>query len=146
MKLLFITSSRIGDAILSTGTLNYFIEKHPGIDVTVAAAPLTLPLFENVPGLSRLISIEKKPFRRHWVDLWRQCRPDSWDIILDIRGSLVSYFLKASERYVWKSRKTQEHRVTQSGRLIGVFPPPPPSLWLGETHLQKAHSLIGHKR
>lgn len=143
MKLLFITSSRIGDAILSTGALNHFIEKHPGLEVTIAAAPLTLPLFENVPGLSRLIPVVKKPFHRHWVDLWRHCRSESWDIVLDIRGSLVSYFLKASERYVWKSQKTNEHRAIQSGRLIGVFPAPPPSLWLRETHLQTARSLMG---
>lgn len=142
MKLLFITSSRIGDAIISTGLLNHMIEKHPGIDVTVAAAPLTLPLFEGVPHLTRLIPVVKKSFHRHWFDLQRQCRHDQWDIILDIRGSLVSYFLKTRERYVWKSPNTYEHRVVQLGRLIGKNPPPAPHLWLRGDHLQKAQSLI----
>ena len=37
------------------------IKRHPGIDVTVAAAPLTLPLFEGVPNLKQLIPVVKKP-------------------------------------------------------------------------------------
>jgi len=142
LKLLFITSSRIGDAVISTGLLNYMVNKHPGIDVAVAAAPLTLPLFEAVPHLSRLIPIRKKSLSRHWMTLWQHCRQEKWDIIIDIRGSLVSYFLKTSERYVWKSSKATDHRVDQLGRLIGVTPPPPPYLWLGLAHLQKAQSLI----
>lgn len=142
MKLLFITSSRIGDAIISTGLLNHMVNKYPGIDVTVAAAPLTLPLFEAVPHLNRLIPIKKRSFSRHWLALWQQCRQEKWDIIIDIRGSLVSYFLKTPQRYVWKSSKVTDHRVDQLGRLIGVVPPPPPYLWLGLRHLQKAQSLI----
>lgn len=142
MKLLFITSSRIGDAIISTGLLNHMINKHPGVDVTVAAAPLTLPLFEAVPHLNRLIPIKKQSFSRHWLALWQQCRQEKWDIIIDIRGSLVSYFLKAPQRYVWRSSKARDHRVDQLGRLLGVTQSPPPYLWLGLRHLQKSQSLI----
>lgn len=142
MKLLFITSSRIGDAVLSTGLLNHMTQKHHGIDVTVAAAPLTLPLFESVPHLNRLILVKKQSFSRHWLDLWQECHHERWDIIIDIRGSLVAYFLKTSERYIWKSSKSKDHRVDQLGRLIGVTPPPPPYLWLGSAHIQKAQSLI----
>lgn len=144
MKLLFITSSRIGDAVISTGVLNNMVLQHPGIDVAVAAAPLTLPLFEAVPHLSRLIPVKKKSFSRHWVDLWQECRRESWDIIIDIRGSLVSYFLKTRERYVWKSLNATDHRVDQLGRLIGVTPPPPPYIWLGHHDLQKAQTLISN--
>lgn len=142
MKLLFITSSRIGDAVISTGLLNYMVNKHPGIDVTVAAAPLTLPLFDATPHLNRLIPIKKQSLSRHWLTLWQHCRQEKWDIVIDIRGSLVSYFLKTPQRYVWKSSKATDHRVDQLGRLIGVTPPPPPYLWLGLSHLQKAQSLI----
>ncbi|MBM3632577.1 MAG: glycosyltransferase family 9 protein [Alphaproteobacteria bacterium] len=142
MKLLFITASRIGDAIISSGVLNEMIERHPGIEVTVAAAPLTLPLFEGVPNLKRLIPIVKKPHHRHWIDLWQECRQEQWDIILDIRGSLVTYFLKVGKRYVWKSPKAYDHRVVQLGRLIGKTPAPSPRLWLTQAHTQKAARLV----
>jgi ADP-heptose:LPS heptosyltransferase len=131
MKLLFITSSRIGDAILSTGTLNHMIEQHPGIVVTVATAPLTAPLFEGVPNLERLIAFEKKSYSRHWIDVWRQCRHTSWDIIIDIRGSLVSYFLKPQRRYIWKSTNSPHHRVVQMGHLMGAAHPPSPTYGFG---------------
>ena len=142
MKLLFITASRIGDAIITSGVLNDMIKSHPGIDVTVAAAPLTLPLFEGVPNLKRLIPIVKKPLHRHWVDLWKECRHDQWDIILDTRGSLVTYFLKVGKRYVWRTPKAFDHRVVQLGRLIGKTPPLAPHLWLKQEHLKKAEALI----
>jgi heptosyltransferase-3 len=142
LKLLFITSSRIGDAILSTGVLNHMIQKHPGIEVTVAAAPLTLPLFEGVPHLTRLIPIVKKPFRRHWFELRQKCCREEWDMILDIRGSLVSYFLKARKRYVWRSPRTYGHRVVQLGQLVGQTSAPAPHLWLRNEQVQKAQFLI----
>jgi len=108
----------------------------------VAAAPLTLPLFEGVPNLARLIPIKKKTFRRHWISLWQECRQEKWDIIIDIRGSLVPYFLKSQDRYTWKPSFSQEHRVVQLGYLIGRNPPPLPHLWLNPHHRQKAQNLI----
>ena len=36
MRILFITSTRVGDAILSTGLLDHLITKHPGARITVA--------------------------------------------------------------------------------------------------------------
>ena len=142
MNLLFITSSRIGDAVLSTGLLHYMIGKHPGIEVTVASAPLTLPLFENVPHLKRLIPIHKRSFHRHWYEIWKQCHHEQWDIIIDIRGGVISHFLKAQERYIWKSSHAHDHRIFQLGRLIGKYPPPSPHLWLNEENLERSKTLL----
>ena len=41
--ILFITSTRIGDAVLSTGLLAYLIGRYPGAEFTVAAGPLAAP-------------------------------------------------------------------------------------------------------
>ena len=59
--LLFITATRVGDAVLSTGVLNHFIEMNPGMRVTLACGPAAAPLFEAVPGLERLVVLEKLP-------------------------------------------------------------------------------------
>ncbi len=32
MNILFVTATRIGDAVLSTGLLSYLVERHPGRD------------------------------------------------------------------------------------------------------------------
>src|SRR4051812_47715695 len=59
LKLLFVTSTRIGDAVLSTGLLDHLVTRHPGIRVTVACGVATGPLFAAVPGLDRVIVLDK---------------------------------------------------------------------------------------
>ena len=86
MRLLFITATRVGDAVLSTGLLRHLLERHPGARVTVAAGLAAAPLFEAVPGLERLLAFDKRPFKAHWLGLlarphsgagiwWSTCAP-----------------------------------------------------------------------
>ncbi len=56
MRLLFITATRIGDAVLSTGLLGHLWERHPGAHVTIAAGRAAAPLFAAVPGLERVLT------------------------------------------------------------------------------------------
>src|SRR5260221_14359887 len=39
MRILFITATRIGDAVLSTGLLAHLVERHPAARFTIAAGP-----------------------------------------------------------------------------------------------------------
>ena len=43
MNILFVTSTRIGDAILSTGLLEYLRAKENAIDVTIAYKTFLMP-------------------------------------------------------------------------------------------------------
>ena len=52
MRILFITATRIGDAVLSTGLLAHLIEHHPEARITIACGPVAAPLFSAVPGWS----------------------------------------------------------------------------------------------
>ena len=36
MHILFVTATRIGDAVLSTGLLSYLIDRHPAARLTIA--------------------------------------------------------------------------------------------------------------
>ena len=74
MRLLFITSTRVGDAVLSTGILNACIQRYPGLVVTVACGVPAAPLFAAMPNLEELIVLEKTSYARHWLTLWaRTC-------------------------------------------------------------------------
>ena len=66
-RILFVTATRIGDAVLSTGLLAHLIERYPGARVTVTASPVSAPLFQGVPGLERLIALSKRRHARHWL-------------------------------------------------------------------------------
>lgn len=142
MKILFVTATRIGDAVLSTGLLRYLVERYPGAAFTIAAGPLAAPLFAEMPGLDRLIVVEKKARGRHWLSLYGQVAAIRWDLAVDLRGSALAYLLWARQRRVMGKGNPAEHRVHQLARLFDLEPPPAPMLWLGAQHCDAANRLV----
>ena len=98
MKILFITSNRVGDAVLSTGLLAWLVNQHPDARFTIACGPYAAGLFRAVPGLERLIVLEKKSWNRHWLALWKASIGTRWDLIVDMRDSAVSRLLWSKKR------------------------------------------------
>ena len=98
MRLLFVTATRIGDALLTTGLLAHLIDRHPGAQVTVACGPAAAGLFATVPGLEELILLPKGRFARHCLHLWRRTVGRRWDMVVDLRGSSLAWCLLAKER------------------------------------------------
>ena len=70
MRILFVTATRIGDAVLSTGLLSHVIARFPAARLTIAAGPAAAPLFEAVPGLERLQVLHKRRWALHWLPLY----------------------------------------------------------------------------
>ncbi|MBO6802381.1 MAG: glycosyltransferase family 9 protein, partial [Thalassospira sp.] len=129
MRLLFITSNRLGDAVLSTSVLRHYVETYPGIRVTVACGPVAAPIFEAVPNLERIIKMPKQKRGGHWWKLWKSVVLNWWDIIVDLRGSATAYVLPGKTRVVLPGNDDDLHRVEQLGKLIGVEPAPLPVVW-----------------
>ncbi len=149
MRILFITSTRVGDAILSTGLLHHLIGEHPGARVTVACGPAAAPLFEAVPGLERLIPVDKMLRSLHWPLLWgpllwTSCFGRPWDALVDLRNSPLYYLLPAAQRWkMGRSSGDNSHRVLKLARIMGLQDnPPSPHLWLSDAHRDKAAALI----
>lgn len=142
LKILIVTATRIGDAVLSSGLVAYLAEQFPDARFTIACGAPAAPLFEAVPGLDRLIVVEKKPFHLHWVSLWRDCVGTRWDRVYDLRSSLIARFLMAGERRIGGYRDDTMHRVEELGHLIGVNPPPSPRLWISDAARAKAAELM----
>lgn len=142
MRLLFITATRIGDAVLSTGLLDHLLTRHPGLRVTVAVGRLSAPLFQAVPGLERIIAIDKQSYSRHWLKLWGQAVLSRWDIVVDLRGSATAYLLWTGQRIVIGKRRRGRHRVEELGDLLDLSPPPGPTVWLSPEAEERAASLL----
>ena len=142
MHILFVTATRIGDAVLSTGLLGYLIERYPGARLTIAAGPVAAPLFEAVPGLERLVVVEKRPWSLHWLPFYRAVAGRRWGLVVDLRGSLLPWLLPAGERKVMAKGDAREHRVRQLAHLFNLDPPPSPSLWTAPRHERAASALI----
>ncbi|HEY3908737.1 MAG TPA: glycosyltransferase family 9 protein [Stellaceae bacterium] len=142
MDILFVTATRIGDAVLSTGLLSYLVERYPGARLTIAAGPVAAPLFACVPTLERLVVVEKRRWSLHWLALYAAVAARRWDLVVDLRGSALAWLLRANERRVMAKGDAGEHRVRQLGRLFALDPPPAPLLWTGPQHERAAAVLI----
>ena len=93
MKLLFVTSTRLGDAIISTGILNQLIEDNPNLRITIACGPAAAPIFEKVPNLERVIVLDKMLLSLHWLRLWGLCIYSFWDLVIDLRNAPLTFLL-----------------------------------------------------
>ncbi len=141
--MLFITDTRVGDAVLSTGVLSHLMEQNPGIRTTIACGPAAAPLFEAVPGLERVVAMEKKSFSLHWLDLWKGCFGRHWNVLVDLRRSAMPFILMAQKRYRRGERHTPEHRVRQLAAVVNrETDPPSPRLWMLDSHREAADRLI----
>ncbi|HEY1301532.1 MAG TPA: glycosyltransferase family 9 protein [Stellaceae bacterium] len=142
MRILFVTATRIGDAVLSTGLLSYLTGRWPEARLTVAAGPLAAPLFEAAPGLERLLVVDKRHWSLHWLPLYAAVAGRRWDLAVDLRGSALLWLLRAGERRVMGKGDSREHRVRQLARLFGLDPPPAPVLWTLPRHERAAAALV----
>ncbi len=148
--ILFITATRIGDAVLSSGLIRRLKDEIPKARFTIVAGPLAAPLFRDTPDLDRLIPMPKAKSGMHWFILWRQVRGRKWGLILDMRGSGISRFLRARRRAVRRSPPAALgpiHKVIEAARVLKVEDDPPPPFFFTrpETEAQ-ADLLIGSGR
>lgn len=141
LRILFITSNRIGDAVLSTGLLDHLVRHHPGARLTVACGPIAAPLFRAVPGLERLIPLRKRSYARHWLSLWRACVGTRWDLVVDLRNSAVGRLVASRRRAIHRPDRSV-HKVVELAKVLGVSPPPGPRLWLDDAARRAADELL----
>ena len=142
MRILFITSSFVGEAVLTTGVLKDALDRHPEARITVVAGPASAGLFAAVPGLDRVIAAEKLDRHRHWWTLWRDLVRYRWDLVLDLRRSPVSRLLMARERRWRPAMDDSVHRVVLNGRTAGTATPPDPYIWTSPTDDAAAARLV----
>ncbi len=143
MNILFITSSRIGDAVLSSGLLNHIDQTYPNAKVTIACGPLAVSLFEGYPKLERIIPMKKASYAGHWRKLWLEVVGTKWDLVVDLRNSVVSRLIRAQRRYMFGPHIDKRlHKVEQNAAVMALDDVPAPKLWFTDGQLEKAKALI----
>lgn len=143
MKILFITATRLGDAVLSTGLLDYMREEWPDARVTVACGTLPVSIFEGFPNVEHVIGLKKKPRSGHWVELWKEVVGTKWDMVVDMRNSAVSRLIFAKKRYIFGRHIDQEkHKVEQAADIMCLSRVPAPKLYFTEDQMAFARALI----
>jgi ADP-heptose:LPS heptosyltransferase len=142
VRILFITSTRIGDAVLSTGLIDHLMRAHPGARFTIACGHVAEGVFRRMPQLERLIPIEKRRHGLHWPLLWAQVAFTWWDLVVDLRGSAIAWLLPARRRAVMRGGRRPGHRLLHLARTLGVSPAPRPVAWFGPEESARAAVLL----
>ncbi len=143
MRILFITSSRIGDAVISCGILERLRLDYPAARFTIACGTVAEGVFTRFPALERLIVFEKERFDLHWLKLWGKTAPHLWDLVVDVRGSGISLFLATRRRKILRGGRRPGRRYVQLADAFGFTPAPLPVAWTGPEDDAKAAELLG---
>lgn len=143
MRLLFITSNRLGDAILSTGVLAHFIRTYPGAEVTVVCGRIPAALFRAVPGLKEIIAVEKEPLALHWLKPYARLMGKRWDVLVDLRNVGIMNLMPARQRFTGPPVNGKRHRLLDFAEMLGAPDVvPTPHMWLDDAAKAKAEELV----
>ncbi len=143
---MFITSSRIGDAILSTGILNLLIENNPSSRITIACGKAASPIFKATPNVEKVIIINKKKYSLHWLYLWAKILPNFWDMVIDLRSSLISYLIFRKSKKIFKKKGSDVHQLISLSSLFDMSKPLSPRIYIDNKNKIKADKLIPKNR
>ena len=146
MRILFISSTRIGDAVLSTGLLDHLARKHPEARFTIVCGRVAEGVFRRMPRLERLIAVEKRRYSLHWLEIWGALAFTRWDLVVDLRASAIAWLLWTRERRVIQGGRRPGHRLAHLAALLGVDPPPLPVTWTAPEDNARAAALLPEGR
>ncbi|MDB5374229.1 MAG: heptosyltransferase [Belnapia sp.] len=142
MRILFITATRIGDAVLSTGLLDHLIRTWPQAKIVVACGPAAEGVFARMPNRAWTILLTKRRLRLHWLELWREVGRERWDLVVDLRGSAFAWLVRARRRVVMRGGRQPGPRLGHLGALFGLNPPPLPVAWFSAADRARAAALL----
>ncbi len=142
MRVLFITATRLGDAVLSTGILGHLLRAAPDARFTVACGPVAAGLFARMPALERIIIVEKRRHDLHWLRLWAECVGTIWDLAVDLRGSAVTLLLPARRRRIMRGGRRPGHRLTHLAGVLDLGETPLPLVWTAQEDDAQAAALL----
>ena len=142
MRILFITATRIGDAVLSTGLLDHLLRTHPDARFTIACGPVAAGVFERMPRRERTLVVDKRRYDRHWLTLWGQTVTTLWDLAVDLRGSALTFLVPARRRAVMRGGRRPGLRLSHLAGALDLAQPPLPVTWSAPEDHARAAALL----
>jgi len=93
MKILFVSLSNVGDAVLSVPTLHCLSEAYPKASIDVVVGPRAKVVFEKDTRIAELIVLDKKSLGARWR-FFKQVRARRYDMVVDLRRSFLQFTAK----------------------------------------------------
>ncbi|MDP2905815.1 MAG: lipopolysaccharide heptosyltransferase II [Candidatus Omnitrophota bacterium] len=88
-KILFITLSNIGDAIMTLPALDQLVAVYPRARITVITAARPREIFENHPAVNKVIVYDKRSRPRDQIKLCLGLRKENFDMVVDLRNTFL---------------------------------------------------------
>jgi heptosyltransferase III len=139
--ILYVAEADPTAAVMSSGALAHVVEVMSNARVTVVGSPQSAPLFADLPGLDRLLVLEREG-RLDWLKLWGQVRDRRWGLVIDMRGTELSARLKRQKRAVRVAPEPGEHAAAVAARTLQLDETPRPRLFFGEETRAAADALL----
>tara|TARA_B100001540_G_scaffold316404_1_gene346156 strand:- start:842 stop:1765 length:924 start_codon:yes stop_codon:yes gene_type:complete len=141
VNILVISSNLIGDTILSTGIIKHFFDKYPNSKFTFVVGPSAAQIYKNFPNLEKIIKIKKKRYNFHWFKIWNECYAIKWNIIIDFRSSLISYFLFNKKKFIFRA-SNKGHKIDQLKNFFKTDEIPYPIIYNNKDEINIAEKKL----
>ena len=134
-RILLITLSNIGDAVMTTPVLQALHRRYPQAVVDIVTDARASQLFTHCPYRNKTLEKDKRAGWRGTARLVRQLRDTHYDLVVDLRTDGLTLLLRASQRLTRRKASTPGYHAIE--RHFGVVAAhlgnpdmPAPRLWL----------------
>lgn len=147
-RILFITLSNIGDAVLTTPALEALHQGFPEASIDLVADPRSSLVFAHCPYRGSIFHKSKKAGWRGLMNLIYQLRRTRYDLIADLRTDGLAYLLRARKRLTKRGAKpagshaVEHHWAVVAPLLPPAAPIPPCRIWLQAEQVQFAKDQL----
>jgi heptosyltransferase-3 len=93
-----------------------------------------------MPNLDRIVVFSKQTLGRHWLMLWSTAVTHPWDLVVDLRGSALSWLVFTRRRAVM--RPSPGHKTVQLARVLRLDTPPLPVVWYSQADTTRALEFL----
>ncbi len=146
-KILVISLSNVGDAVMTTPVLQALHELYPEAVIDIVGDQRSSEIFQYCPYRGEIFHKQKNRFLRGVPAMLRVLWAQSYDLVVDIRTDGLAYLLPAGKRLTKLNRTiTEGHSVQQHlGVISKIYQSDPPQchVWISSTEKKFAEELLG---
>lgn len=139
-KILFISLSCVGDAVMTTPVLQALHQAYPTARIDIIADKRSDSIFYHCPYRGEIFYKNKDKFLRGAPALVKQLLGKRYDIIVDLRTDGLAYLLRAKKRYTkWNRQSYGPHAIESLMGVVrgihGAQPLPGTHIWQQQANL-----------
>jgi ADP-heptose:LPS heptosyltransferase len=97
-KILFVSLSNIGDAVMTLPTLIYLKKKHPSAKFDLICDARSVEIFQFFPSINKIYIRDKKGDISYQFRFIRKIRQTNYDLAVDLKTDFLLWFLRAKRK------------------------------------------------